>query len=333
MGKIMKISQISCTEILIVSITVTSSIGLATYFHDTRTFGQQAYEAQKQVLTKRANALTEAKISLIESITQHIKSREFREKSIKVLSSKKRLRPSRPNTTSQIGGNFETTGIFQTGLGAESISILTAGAIIALSTEATKTGRYQPVQNTTTYIDPEKSIDVALRFFKDPRAGRPSTTIALPIRDNNGKRRGYYAVDINPKILHASMFEQNQPSILTPPERTYAVAYTSLSRITEIYNPIDPSNYPSLKSEGINNALNNRQGPYLYLNHERKPVVGAYQYSPAANIGLLIEREQSLLFKEARRRLIKILISGFTISGIIFFGLKQLKERHSMKSL
>ena len=78
----MKISQISCTEILIVSITVTSSIGLATYFHDTRTFGQQAYEAQKQVLTKRANALTEAKISLIESITQHIKSREFREKSI-----------------------------------------------------------------------------------------------------------------------------------------------------------------------------------------------------------------------------------------------------------
>ena len=26
-------------------------------------------------------------------------------------------------------------------------------------------------------------------------------------------------------------------------------------------------------------------------------------------------------------------LSGFTISGIIFFGLKQLKERHSMKSL
>ena len=116
-------------------------------------------------------------------------------------------------------------------------------------------------------------------------------------------------------------------------ERTYAVAYTSLSRITEIHNPIEPSQYPSLKSRGINNALNNRQGKYLYLNHERKPVVGAYQYIPVANMGLLIEREQSILFKEARRRLIKILIIGFSMSGFAFLALKQLKERHLKQSL
>ena len=327
----MKISQMSCTEILIVSLTVTSSIGLMTYFNDTRTSGRQAYEAQKQVLTERANAFSEAKNSLIISITQHLKSPEFKEKSIKVLSSKKRFRPSRQKTTSNPDGDFDTIGLFQTDLKAESISILTAGAIIALSTETTKTGRYQPVQNTTTYIDPEKSSDVSLRFFKDPRAGRPTTTIALPIRDNTNKRRGYYSVDINPKILHGSMFKQDQSSILSPQESTHAVAYTSLSRITEIYNPIEPSQYPSLKSEGINNALNNRSGPYLYLNHDRKPVVGAYQYIPAANMGLMIERDQSVLFEQARDRLIKILITGFSISGIAFFALKQLKEQHSIK--
>ena len=329
----MKISHMSCTEILIISLTVTSGIGLITYFHDTRTSCQQAYEAQKQVLTERANAFSEAKNSLIDLITRHMKSPLFKEKSIKILSSKKRFRPSRPASANQNAGDLDTTGLFQADLEAESISILTAGAIIALSTEATKTGRYQPVQNTTTYIDPEKSSDVGLRFFKDPRAGRPTTTIALPIRDSTSKRRGYYAVDINPKILHASMFKQGQPYILSPPERTYAVAYTSLSRITEIHNPIEPSQYPSLKSEGINNALNNRSGPYLYLNHERKPVVGAYQYIPAANMGLLIEREQSILFKEARRRLIKILVSGFSISGMAFLALKKLKQRHSAKGL
>ena len=327
----MKISHISCTEILIVSLTVTSSIGLMAYFNDTRASGRQAYEEQKQVLTERAKAFAEAKDSLLISITQHLKSPEFKEKSVKVLSSKKRFRPSRPNATSNTDGDFDTTGLFQTDLEAESISILTAGAIIALSTEATKIGRYQPVQNTTTYIDPEKSSDVGLRFFKDPRAGRPTTTIALPIRDNTNKRRGYYSVDINPKILHESMFKQDQSSILSPQENTHAVAYTSLSRITEIYNPIEPSQYPSLKSEGINNALNNRPGPYLYLNHDRKPVVGAYQYIPAANMGLLIEREQSVLFKQAKHRLIKILITGFSISGIAFFALKQIKKQHSPK--
>ena len=329
----MKISHMSCTEILIVSLTVTSSIGLLTYFSDTRTSGHRAYDAQKQVLTERATAFTEAKKSLIDLINQHLKNPEFKEKSIKVLSSKKRLRPSRPSANSNANGDVDTTGIFQTNLEAENISILTAGAIVALSTDAKKTGRYQPVQNTTTYIDPAKTSDVGLRFFKDPQAGRPTTTIALPIRDNTNKRRGYYSVDINPKILYGSMFIQDASSNLSPPENTHAVAYTSLNQITEIYTPIEPNQYPSLKSEGINNALNDRPGPYLYLNHQRKPVVGAYQYVPAANMGLLIEREQSVLFEGARLRLIKILITGSTISGIAFLALKQLKVQNSKKEL
>ena len=323
----------SCTEILIVSLTVTSSIGLLTYFSDTRTSGHQAYVTQKKILTERATAFTEAKRALIDSINQHLKSREFKGKSIKILSSKRRLRPSLPSTNSNANGDVDITEIFQTNLDAKSISILTAGAIVALSTEAKKTGRYQPVQNTTTYIDPEKTSDVGLRFFKDPQAGRPTTTIALPIRDNTNKRRGYYSVDINPKVLYSSMFIQDQSSNLSPPESTYAVAYTSLNRITEIYNPVEPSQYPSLKSEGINNALNNRPGPYLYLNHQRKPVVGAYQYVPAANMGLLIEREQSVLFEGARLRLIRILITGLTISAIAFLALKQLKMQNLKKEI
>jgi len=323
----------SCTEILIVSLTVTSSIGLLTYLSDTRTSGHEAYDAQKQVLTERATAFTKAKKSLIKLINQHLNSTEFKGKSIKVLSSKKRLRPSRPSANANANGDVDTSGVFQTNLEAESISILTAGAIVALSTEAKKAGRYQPVQNTTTYIDPKKSSDVGLRFFKDPQAGRPTTTIALPIRDNTNKRRGYYSVEINPKRLYGSMFTQDQFSSLLPPESTLAVAYTSLNQITEIYNPIKPNQYPSIKSEGINNALNNRPGPYLYLNHQRRPVVGAYQYIPAANMGLLIEREQSVLFDGARRRLTKILISGFSISGIIFLASKQLKAQVSKKNL
>ena len=329
----MNISHISCSEILIVSLTVTGSIGLITYYSDSNALGQQAYREQKQILTKRGQAFTDAKNTLLSSLIEHLNSPNFKEKSVQILSSKKRFRPDRSNIISRTDGNLETSRLFQTDLEAESMSILTAGAIIALSTETKKIGRYQPVQNTTTYVDPQKSNNVGLRFFKDPRVGRPTTTIALPIRDNSNKRRGYYAVDINPKTLHASMFKENQSSVLSPPENTYAVAYTSLSRITEIYNHTQPNQYPSLKSEGINNALNNRQGGFLYLNHERKPVVGAYQYIPAANMGLLVERDQSILFKQARKRLRKILVIGTLLSTFTFIALRRLKSQGLKKSL
>ena len=206
----MNISHISCSEILIVSLTVTGSIGLITYYSDSNALGQQAYREQKQILTERGQAFTDAKNTLFSSLTEHLNSPNFKEKSVQILSSKKRFRPDRSNIISRADGNLETSRLFKIDLEAESMSILTAGAIIALSTETKKIGRYQPVQNTTTYVDPQKSNNVGLRFFKDPRVGRPTTTIALPIRDNSNKRRGYYAVDINPKTLHASMFKENQ---------------------------------------------------------------------------------------------------------------------------
>ena len=303
-----------------------------TYYGDTNIFSRQAYAEQKQVLIERADAFSDAKNRLLLSIIEHLDSPGFKEQSIKILSSKKRFRPGRSNINTQTDQLQEPRQLFQTDLEAESMSILTAGSIVALSTDANQIGRYQPVQNTTTYIDPAKSSDIRLRFFKDPRAGRPTTTIAVPIRDNSNKRRGYYSVDINPKILHASMFKEDQFSILSPPENTYAVAYTSLSRITEIHNPIRPDQYPSLKSDGINNALNDIPGPYLYLNHERVPVVGAYQYIPEANMGLLVERNQSVLFKEARKRLRKILVAGGLISASVFIILRRFKSQNSQKA-
>ena len=271
----MNISHVSCSEILIISLSVTGSIGLVTYYSDTNAVGRQAYEEQKQVLIDRAEAFVDAKDTLLLSIADHLNSPGFKEQSIKILSSKKRFRPNRSNVISTSDGDLVTSRLFQTDLEAESMSILTAGAIIALSTETNKIGRYQPVQNTTT----------------------------------------------------------DQSSTLLPPENTYAVAYTSLSRITVIHNPIQADQYPSLKSEGINNALNNIPGPYLYLNHERKPVVGSYQYIPEANMGLLVDRDQASLFKEARQKLQKILITGSVISASIFFILKRLKCQHSSKKI
>ena len=100
----------SSTEILIVSLTVTSSMGLLTYLSDSRTSGHEAYDAQKQDLTERAKAFTKAKKSLIKLINQHLNSTELKGKSIKVLSSKKRLRPSRPSANANANGEADGNG-------------------------------------------------------------------------------------------------------------------------------------------------------------------------------------------------------------------------------
>ena len=78
----MNISHISCSEILIVSLTVTGSIGLITYYSDSNALGQQAYREQKQILTERGQAFTDAKNTLLSSLIEHLNSHNFKEKSI-----------------------------------------------------------------------------------------------------------------------------------------------------------------------------------------------------------------------------------------------------------
>ena len=134
----MNISHVSCSEILIISLSVTGSIGLVTYYSDTNAVGRQAYEEQKQVLIDRAEDFVDAKDTLLLSIADHLNSPGFKEQSIKILSSKKRFRPNRSNVISTSDGDLVTSRLFQTDLEAESMSILTAGAIIALSTETNK---------------------------------------------------------------------------------------------------------------------------------------------------------------------------------------------------
>ena len=325
----MTITKPSCTEFLIISLSVTSTIALATYVVGANAIGKQAYTDQSEILTKRADYFTKAKNDLLESITNHLEKPNFKQQSIQILSSTKRFRPGQVAAKEELNEKLMTEGVLQTDIEAESISIMTAGAIFSLSTDRSKIGRYQPVQNTSTYVDPDKNESVSLRFFENPTTKKPTTTLAFPIKDNNNKRRGYYAVDINPKSLYDSMFEADKLVELSPPERTHAVAYTSLSSITEIYNPVEPEKYPALKSAGITNGLTNQKGSYLYLNHSKKPVVGAYQYVPAANMALLIERDQYELFRSPRQRLIKIMVIGSLISMTGFVGLKWLKAKNS----
>lgn len=323
-------SKTSCTEFLIISLSVTSTIALATYVASSNSIGRQAFANQSEILNKRAAAFTEAKTDLLDSIKSHLKTPNFKQQSIEILSSTKRFRPGQIADKEQTNKQFKTEDILQSDIDAESISIMTAGAIFSLSTDRSKIGRYQPVQNTSTYIDPQKNDSVSLRFFENPTTKKPTTTLAFPIKDDTNKRRGYYAVDINPKSLYNSMFKAGQLSELDPPERTLAAAYTSLSSITEIYNPIDPESYPALKSTGITNGLTNQKGSYLYLNHLKQPVVGAYQYVPAANMALLIERNQYDLFRAPRQRLIRILIIGSLISLMGFASLKWLKTKQAI---
>lgn len=314
----------SCSEILIVFFTITGAIGLVVYHEETQALGREAHADQIRVLASRHKLFKEAKEKLISSIVNHLNKPEFKEESINILSSKRRLKPILTFPQSKTKDDLKTITIFQKDIDAESISVLTAGAIVAHSTDETKIGRYQPVQNTTTYIDPQKSGTSRIRFFKDPLSGRPTTTLAFPIRDTLNNRRGYYAVDINPKTLYASMFTSERRHDLDPPEKTSAVAYTSLSDTTEIYN--FKNAYPAIKSKGITNALGNSKGPYLYLNQEGKPVVGAYKYIQAANMALLVERDQSVVFYKSRQRLISILLLGSLGSLLAYKYLKWLQS-------
>jgi len=68
----------------------------------------------------------------------------------------------------------------------------------------------------------------------------------------------------------------------------------------------------------ITNGFNEISSGFTYLDHRKHPVVGAYAFVKSANMVVLVEREQNMLFLKEVQRLRQILLLGFLISFAVF---------------
>ena len=139
-----------------------------------------------------------------------------------------------------------------------SASLLSNGGIVLFSTDPSREGQYQPLQNTTTYFRAEEVDRVRPNFYASVNTGKPSITLATPLFNQNKQPIGALAIDLNLEDLDTTIrspittLEGDGQGYLGDTGKTYLVGRLSRFENAFIVNStLEESNpEPISKNEG-----------------------------------------------------------------------------------
>ncbi|MBD2655316.1 cache domain-containing protein [Synechocystis sp. FACHB-383] len=204
-------------------------------------------------------------------------------------------------------------------------SLITNSGIVIFSTDPNQEGQYRPLQNTTTYFKLENIDDLTPNFYQSATDQLPMITLASPLLDQSETRIGVLTIDLNLSDLDRWIRQPIKPKKnvgeLLGKIDSYLVGKLSLTTNTFVSHNIhregnqinfaeNTISIPTLKSDGINNALGMESGQGLYLNYEQIPVLGVYRWLPTYRFALLVEVQQAEVFQLARFRAGQLFVGG-----------------------
>jgi hypothetical protein len=246
-----------------------------------------------------------------------------------VLTTRIKSKPTYKKAYQTLKTYFESQHGKSTSARYRSASLLTNGGIVIFSTDPKRESEYQPLQNTTTYFEPQDVDRVVPTFYVSTTTEVPSITLATPIFDTNGRRIGALAVDLDLDALNhliRSPIEvlEERKNYLYSTGKTYLVG--SLSSVSGIRNGLIGSadsqeNSLNIVSDGIRLAMQQEAITGMFLNYLKQPVLGSYiKYQ---NLVLVAEVRQSEIFDKIHKQVRDMFLIGITIvliiSAIILF--------------
>jgi len=196
--------------------------------------------------------------------------------------------------------------------GSDELFIMDLNGKVVLSTQPAHVGQSQAQAlfftngRSTTYVQP---------VYISPDTGRPTITVATPLFDQNKRRVGVLAGYLNLArvdqiILERTGLGNSGETYLVNPSHDFvsAALFTSSN-----------SQNGSIQSQGINAALNGKEGAGLYSNYQGIPVVGVYTWINDLGVALIAEMSQEEAFTPARQ-LARTIIGFGMLSAVILAG-------------
>lgn len=196
---------------------------------------------------------------------------------------------------------------------SEEIFVLNLSGDIVLSTEKTHEGFSQA---TTPYFIQGRSKSYVQNVYSSPLTGHPIITLVTPIFDNQNRRIGVLAAHLSLARIDRIILERTG---LSESGETYLVDQSN-QLISEVYFKNQASSEMGIHSEGIDIALQGRDGAGLYRNYAGIPVVGVYRWMDDREIALLAEMSQEEAFAPARQLAWTIIVTGIIVAGILAIG-------------
>jgi len=149
-----------------------------------------------------------------------------------------------------------------------------------------------------------------------PFTGQPVITVATPLFDERKRRIGVLASHLNLPRIDRLILERTG---LASSGETYLV--TTSNRFISSEALYSNQEYPSgVHSEGIDAALQGKDGYGLYLNYAGIPVIGVYRWVDDRKVALLAEMSQEEAFAPARDLAWNIILIGMLSAGLLAVG-------------
>jgi PAS domain S-box-containing protein len=190
--------------------------------------------------------------------------------------------------------------------------ILSMDGTIVLSTKEAYAG-----QNRANEIYFERGqVGTAVQnLYPAPDTGRPTITVATPLRDSSGQRIGVLAAHLDLKRMDGIVLErvglgESGETYLIDPNNQFVTS-----------DSFGTDEFPgSVHTTGIDAALQKRDSYALYTNYRGVPVIGAYRWLDGMDLALLTEMHQTEAFAPARRLGWMTSLIGLITSGILALG-------------
>ncbi|GCL48007.1 PDC sensor domain-containing protein [Microcystis aeruginosa] len=217
----------------------------------------------------------------------------------------------------------------------ESSLLLNQGGIVMFSTGKLEEGQYQPLQNTSTYFTLDQINVIKPIFYQSSLTQKPEITFVVPLLNSQNRRVGAFATVLNlqnldnvvrapfsnvsPEKLATSYLVGNlsrtQNALIAPDQRRSETSLPQISTPKWLGNSslLIKNNY-NVNSSGISEVLREKSGNLAYLDYRGEPVLGVYRWLSDYHLGLMVEIDQVLVFRQAQQKIRGLYWLGITLN-------------------
>ena len=195
---------------------------------------------------------------------------------------------------------------------------------VMLSSHQRQKGQYETLANITYINQVEPGNSFAPIFYSSPVTGKPSVTLAAPLRDVAGVRQGIILAHLNLDQIDIIVRERTG---LGKSGETYLVSSLITKNTFISKAQVNTRNLPEgISSPGINAAMRGVRGFGLYRNYAGVPVIGVYRWLNDQDLALLVEMHQEEAFAPARQLSGIIMFVGLVSAILLLIGVSWLTK-------
>jgi len=158
--------------------------------------------------------------------------------------------------------------------------------------------------------------------YTSPENGKPTITIATPVRDARGTTVAVLAGHLN--LDHIDQIVAERTGLGRTGE---AYLVTPLNDFVSASRFGRPEVKRGVHSAGVTRALAGENGGGLYDNYAGAPVLGAWRWIAPRSLAIMVEMHADEAFAPARSLLLTMLLIGFATTGVAIAGVYLLARR------